>query len=148
LTVLANTYLPLLRVITGDTRQFKATLLILQGSRIGIELFMAIFQLQSQPHPNCYSKGNAVEIPPLIHLAMPRLKVAEVNNEESRRTPAQSLIDDYNKRKAATAHFPPKITPLHIRTTMRKYEQVVQEACAGVEVSCASCGEFTAKDGS
>ena len=31
---------------------------------------------------------------------------------------------------------------------MRRYEQVVQEACAGVETSCASCGEFMAKAGS
>src|SRR5271155_3972994 len=63
-------------------------------------------------------------------------------------TPRQSLIDNYNKRKAATARFPPKITPLHIRAAMRRYEQVVQEACAGVETSCASCGEFMAKAGS
>jgi hypothetical protein len=28
---------------------------------------------------------------------------------------------------------------------MRRYEQVVQDACAGVETSCASCGEFIAK---
>ncbi len=59
--------------------------------------------------------------------------------------PARSLIGDYNKRKAATAHFPPKITPQHIRAAMRRYEQVVQDACAGVETSCASCGEFMAK---
>jgi hypothetical protein len=31
---------------------------------------------------------------------------------------------------------------------MRRYEQVIQDACAGVETSCASCGEFMAKDGS
>jgi hypothetical protein len=88
----------------GDTRQFKATLLILQGSEIGIKLiratlpilqgnkigiglFMPIFQLQSQPHPNCYSKGNAVEIPPLIPLTMSRLKVVEADDEESKQTP-------------------------------------------------------------
>jgi len=28
---------------------------------------------------------------------------------------------------------------------MRGYEQVIQDACAGVETSCASCGEFMAK---
>jgi hypothetical protein len=92
LTVRADTYLPLLRVIPGDTRQFKAT-----------------FQLQSRPHPNCYSKGNAVETPPPIHLIVPRLKVAveilplihlgvsrlkvvEADDEESKQT-AQRLQD-------------------------------------------------------
>jgi hypothetical protein len=56
LIVLTDTYLSLLRVITGltagDTGQFKATLLILQRSSIGIgiELFMAIYQHQSQHH--------------------------------------------------------------------------------------------------
>jgi hypothetical protein len=63
-------------------------------------------------------------------------------------TPARSLIDDYNKRKAATARFPPKITSQHIRKAMRRYERVVEDACAGVETSCASCGEFMAKDDS
>ena len=63
-------------------------------------------------------------------------------------SPAQSLINNYNKRKAATTRFPPKITPLHIRAAMRRYEQVVQDACASVETSCASCGEFMAKAGS
>ena len=71
LTVLADTYLFLLRVIPGDTRQFKATLLILQGSSISVKLFMAIFQHQSQPDPKRDNEGNAVEIPPLIHLTMP-----------------------------------------------------------------------------
>jgi hypothetical protein len=28
---------------------------------------------------------------------------------------------------------------------MRRYEQVIEDACAGVEASCASCGEFKAK---
>ena len=55
------------------------------------------------------------------------------------------MIDDYNKRKMATARFPPKITPLHIRVAMSRYEQVVQDACASVETSCASCGEFIVK---
>ena len=64
---------------------------------------------------------------------------------EAEPTPTQSLIDAYNKRKAATARFPPKITSTHIRTTMRMYEQVIQDACEGVEASCASCGEFVAK---
>jgi len=48
-------------------------------------------------------------------------------------TPAQSLIDNYNKRKAATTRFPPKITPLHIRAAMRRYEELVQDAYADVE---------------
>src|SRR2546421_4913395 len=39
--VLTDTYLPLLRVIAGDTRQFKATLLILQDRSISLELFKA-----------------------------------------------------------------------------------------------------------
>ena len=57
-------------------------------------------------------------------------------------TPTQSLIDAHNSRKAATARFPPKITPQHIRAAMRRYEQVIQDACSGVEMSCVSCGEF------
>src|SRR5947199_718583 len=57
-------------------------------------------------------------------------------------TPTQSLIDAHNSRKAATARFPPKITPQHICTAMRRYEQVIQDACSGVEMSCVSCGEF------
>ena len=55
------------------------------------------------------------------------------------------MIDDYNKRKMATTRFPPKITPQHVRAAMRRYEQVIQDTCAGVETSCASCGEFMAK---
>ena len=60
-------------------------------------------------------------------------------------TPAQPLIDAYNKRKAASAQFPPKITPLHIRESMRRYERVIEDACAEVEALCASWGEFKAK---
>ena len=60
-------------------------------------------------------------------------------------TPAQALISDYNKRKAASAQFPPKITASHIQDAMRRYEQIIKEACAEVEASCASCGEFKAK---
>src|SRR5579871_3512422 len=63
-------------------------------------------------------------------------------------TLAQSLINNYNKRKTATTHFPPKITSQHIRAAMRRYEQVIEDACAAVETSCASCGEFLAKAGS
>jgi hypothetical protein len=29
---------------------------------------------------------------------------------------------------------------------MGRYEQIVEDACASVETSCASCGEFMAKD--
>ena len=54
-------------------------------------------------------------------------------------TPTQALIDGYNKRKAASAQFPPRITPSHIQDAMRRYEQVIEEACAEVEASCASC---------
>src|SRR5271169_5521291 len=66
----------LFSVTPGDTRQFKVTLLILQDCNTELSLFrvttghptqfMAIFQHQSQP------KGNAIEIPHLIHLTMPR----------------------------------------------------------------------------
>jgi len=28
---------------------------------------------------------------------------------------------------------------------MQRYENVIEEACAGVEASCASCGEFSAR---
>jgi hypothetical protein len=65
--------------------------------------------------------------------------------EAERRTPSQSLIDAYLKRKAATSLFPPNITAEHIRAAMRRYEEVVEDACAGVETSCASCGQFMAK---
>src|SRR5271155_458049 len=78
----------------------------------------------------------------------PHNATAESGRSRQRRVeaaPAQSLVVGYNKRKAATARFPPKITPLHIRAAMRRYEQVIQDACAGVEASCASCGEFVAK---
>ena len=61
-------------------------------------------------------------------------------------SPAQSLIDGYLKRKAATSRFPPKISPSDIRAVMRRYERVIQDACAGVETSCASCGIFIAKN--
>jgi hypothetical protein len=60
-------------------------------------------------------------------------------------TPTRSLIDDYIKRKAATTRFPLKITLQHIRVAMGRYEQAVQDACADVETSCASCGGFIAK---
>src|SRR5271170_5099024 len=78
----------------------------------------------------------------------PHNTTAESGRSRQRRVeaaPARSLVVDYNKRKAATARFPPKITPLHIRAAMRRYEQVIQDACEEVEASCASCGEFVAK---
>jgi hypothetical protein len=59
--------------------------------------------------------------------------------------PAQALIDAYNKRKAASAQFPPKITPLHIREAMRRYEQVIEDACvlrAGSSKQKRSCATF------
>src|SRR5947209_13552072 len=178
MTVLADKYLSLIRVIAGDTRWFKAILLILlgrigfemltailrdrsypnlkhyskrinakpfmiifqlqsqadpkhYGKRINLELFMIIFQLQSQAHPKHYSKrinlelfmiifqlqsqahskhysrrinlklfvaifqprsqqdpkhynkGNAIDIPQLIHLTILWLRVAVANDEES-----------------------------------------------------------------
>ena len=46
--------------------------------------------------------------------------------------PTRSLVHDYNKRKAATSRFPPKITPLHIRAAMRRYE-VAHTALRGSE---------------
>src|SRR5271163_3873677 len=75
----------------------------------------------------------------------PHHATARRRRVEPEPTPTQSLIDAYNKRKAATARFPPRITPQHIRAAMRRYEQIVQGACAGVETSCASCGEFMAR---
>ena len=62
--------------------------------------------------------------------------------EAARLIPAQTLIDNYNRRKDATARFPFKIKPRHIRAAMRRYEQILQDACKEVETSCASCGEF------
>src|SRR5436190_11242349 len=95
MTVLADTYLSLLRVIAGDIRRFKATLLILgrigfelfmaiypnlkhYSSRINVELFMAIFQPQSQHDPKHYNKGNAINIPHILWL-----RVAVADNEET-----------------------------------------------------------------
>ena len=75
----------------------------------------------------------------------PHHATARRRRVEPEPTPTRSLIDAYNKRKAATARFPPRITPQHIRAAMRRYEQIVQGACAGVETSCASCGEFMAR---
>jgi uncharacterized protein DUF6570 len=62
--------------------------------------------------------------------------------EAARLIPAQTLINNYKRRKEATARFPFKIKPRHIRTAMRRYEQILQDACMEVENSCASCGEF------
>src|ERR1700722_319055 len=92
----------------------------------------------------------------LQHVAHPptrKRRRSPVENTGNRRrrvetemlTPAQPLIDAYNNRKSASAQFPPKITPLHIQEAMRRYEQVIEDACAEVEASCASCGEFKAK---
>jgi hypothetical protein len=78
--------------------------------------------------------------------------VAEVDDEELVEAeppiPTRSLINDYNKLKAATARFPPEIIPLHIPAAMRRYEQIVQDAYADVDTSYALCGEFMAKAGS
>ena len=90
--------------------------------------------------PSARSNQNYIA---LDHITSPQKKRRKVEAEPP--APTRSLFDGYNKRKAATARFPPKITSLHIRAAMRKYEQVVQNACAGVETSCASCGEFMAK---
>ena len=59
--------------------------------------------------------------------------------------PAQTLIDAYLRRKAATSRFPLKTTAEDLWTTMRRYEHVIKDACSTVEISCASCGEFMAK---
>ena len=85
----------------------------------------------------------------LGHVSTPVTTPAELQRRRKRRrveverpTPARSLIDAHNGRKAATARFPPKITPRHIRTVMRRYEQIMEHACTSLENSCASCGEF------
>jgi hypothetical protein len=65
--------------------------------------------------------------------------------EAERPDPAQLLIDGYNARCSATTRFPPKITPQDIREAMQRYENVIEEACPGVEASCASCGNFSAR---
>jgi hypothetical protein len=70
-------------------------------------------------------------------------KRQRVNSE--RASPVQSLIDGYHRREAATARFPPKISQHHIRSAMRRYEDVIQDACISIENSCASCGEFGSK---
>ena len=54
--------------------------------KIGVELFMTIFQHQSRPYPNCYNKGNVIENPHLIRLTVPWLKMAEIDDEESRQS--------------------------------------------------------------
>jgi hypothetical protein len=54
----------------------------------------------------------------------------------------------YKRRKKATASFPPKASPQRIRDAMYKYEQIIEDACAAVETSCASCGTFLAKTAS
>ena len=58
--------------------------------KIGVELFMTIFQHQSRPR---YNKGNVIENPHLIRLTVPWLKLAEIGDEQSR----QSLqhLDDH-----------------------------------------------------
>ena len=61
--------------------------------------------------------------------------------------PAQTLIDAYLRRKAATSRFPLKTTAEDLWTAMRRYEHVIKDACSTVEISCASCGEFMAKAG-
>ena len=66
--------------------------------------------------------------------------------EAERPSPAQSLIDAYKRREdATTRRFPPEVTSQDIRAAMQRYEQVIQDACAEVENSCASCGEFGAE---
>jgi len=54
--------------------------------------------------------------------------------EAVRLIPAQALIDNYNRRKEATARFPFKIKPRHIRTAMRRYEQILQDACVWTRI--------------
>jgi hypothetical protein len=85
------------------------------------------------------------------HIFKPLLSQSELSQQRKRRrvearwSPSQSLVDAYLKRKDATAGFPPNLTAKDIRTAMRRYEQIVEDACAAVETSCASCGEFAAK---
>jgi len=64
MTVPEDTYLSLFRVISGDTRQSKATLLILQGKLFRIaedsREFKTIFLIlhQSQPQPNSHKEND------------------------------------------------------------------------------------------
>ena len=59
-------------------------------------------------------------------LDSPQYTIAQSGRGQRRRvepespTPTRSLTDDYNKRKAATARFPPKITPQHLRAANGK----------------------------
>jgi hypothetical protein len=52
------------------------------------------------------------------------------------------LIKAYKHRSAATARFPPNITPQDICAAMGRYEDIVQDACQHVNSLCALCGEF------
>ena len=56
------------------------------------------------PDHNHHGKGNAVEIPHLVHLIMPQLKVAEADNDESRLRPHNHwLLVTINERRLLLA---------------------------------------------
>jgi hypothetical protein len=86
---------------------------------------------------------NHVPHPPRAPPQRKRRRIAEPQGSQA--DPAQLLVDEYNARLSATAQFPLKITSRHIRAAMRRYEKVIENARAEVEVSCASCGEFPAR---
>ena len=65
--------------------------------------------------------------------------------EAERPSPAQSLIDAYKRRQDATCRFPLEVSARDIRASVQRYEQIIQDAWAEVENSCASCGEFGAE---
>jgi hypothetical protein len=86
------------------------------------------------------------------HISTPVTTQADLSRQKKRRRvvlerpiPVQLLVNDYNRRKVATAHFPPKITARQIRAAMKRYETIIEDARAGVQAACASCGEFSAR---
>jgi len=52
------------------------------------------------------------------------------------------LRDEYELSRAASETFPPDITSSHIRTSVRKYEEII--SAASKRSVCCSCGKFTA----
>lgn len=88
---------------------------------------------------------NHVTHPPIKQKRRRSPSVGNARSKRQKPIPAQPLIDAYNKRKAASTRFPPKITPRHLHKAMQRQEQLIEKACAEVEASCASCGEFKAK---
>jgi len=88
---------------------------------------------------------NHVTHPPIKQKRRRSPSVENVRSKRRKQSPAQSLIDAYDKQKVASTRFPPKITPQHLHTAMQMYEQAIEGACAEVEALCALCGEFKSK---